>query len=180
MPKAMKFADGTPVWNDWNRMMSTCFNGSSNIVQAGGLACLSGDGYDEMIKMVNFYKVEQYARGTPCMPEACISIHQMSPLSRTHFMHHTIVLCIDHEDVWRAVSSGGRSTPGAQRSVNAIHPCWPPDVAQLLKVFCSSQCGVMSTSWLYLVVVIDAIAEQELQLGQKENGCGVDEQGQGL
>lgn len=40
VPKAIKFADGTPVWNDWNRMMSTCFNGSSNIVNAGGLACL--------------------------------------------------------------------------------------------------------------------------------------------
>ena len=40
MPKALKYADGTPVSNDWNRMMTTCFNGASNIVQAGGLACL--------------------------------------------------------------------------------------------------------------------------------------------
>jgi LL-diaminopimelate aminotransferase len=28
------------VHADWNRMMTTCFNGASNIVQAGGLACL--------------------------------------------------------------------------------------------------------------------------------------------
>lgn len=56
VPKAMKFADGTPVWNDWNRMMNTSFNGSSNIVQAGGLACLDGEGYKEMLAMVNFYK----------------------------------------------------------------------------------------------------------------------------
>lgn len=40
-PKALKYADGTPVHNDWNRMMTTCFNGASNVVQAGGLACLS-------------------------------------------------------------------------------------------------------------------------------------------
>lgn len=25
---------------DWNRMMTTCFNGASNIAQAGGMACL--------------------------------------------------------------------------------------------------------------------------------------------
>eukprot|EP00955_Chlamydomonas_euryale_P094894 364899-Chlamydomonas_euryale.AAC.34 len=56
VPKALKFSDGTPVWNDWNRVMSTIFNGSSNIVQAGGLACLSGEGYKEMMDMVQFYK----------------------------------------------------------------------------------------------------------------------------
>jgi hypothetical protein len=28
------------VHSDWNRMMTTCFNGASNVVQAGGLACL--------------------------------------------------------------------------------------------------------------------------------------------
>jgi aspartate/methionine/tyrosine aminotransferase len=40
VPKALKYKDGSPVWNDWNRVMTTCFNGASNIVQAGGLACL--------------------------------------------------------------------------------------------------------------------------------------------
>ena len=40
VPKALKYADGTPVSNDWNRMMTTCFNGASNVVQAGGMACL--------------------------------------------------------------------------------------------------------------------------------------------
>ncbi|KAG1659071.1 hypothetical protein FOA52_012072 [Chlamydomonas sp. UWO 241] len=56
VPKAIKFADGSPVWNDWNRMATTCFNGSSNIVQAGGMACLDGEGYKEMVAMVEFYK----------------------------------------------------------------------------------------------------------------------------
>ncbi|GAX79233.1 hypothetical protein CEUSTIGMA_g6673.t1 [Chlamydomonas eustigma] len=56
VPKALKYADGTPVWNDWNRMMTTCFNGASNIVQAGGLACLQPEGYKEMISLIEFYK----------------------------------------------------------------------------------------------------------------------------
>ncbi len=40
VPKALKYGDGSSVHADWNRVMSTCFNGASNIVQAGGLACL--------------------------------------------------------------------------------------------------------------------------------------------
>ena len=56
VPKALKYSDGTPVWNDWNRMMTTCFNGASNVVQAGGLACLEGEGYREMMNLIKFYK----------------------------------------------------------------------------------------------------------------------------
>jgi LL-diaminopimelate aminotransferase len=33
IPKELKFSDGTPVKNDFNRVMSTAFNGASNIVQ---------------------------------------------------------------------------------------------------------------------------------------------------
>lgn len=33
-------SDGFPVINDFNRIMTTVFNGASNIAQAGGLACL--------------------------------------------------------------------------------------------------------------------------------------------
>lgn len=40
VPKALKYSDGSSVHTDWNRVMTTCFNGASNIVQAGGLACL--------------------------------------------------------------------------------------------------------------------------------------------
>ena len=40
VPKALKYADGTPVANDFNRITSTVFNGASSIAQAGGLACL--------------------------------------------------------------------------------------------------------------------------------------------
>ena len=40
VPKALKFSDGTPVHQDFNRVASTCFNGASNIAQAGGFAAL--------------------------------------------------------------------------------------------------------------------------------------------
>ncbi|GLC40261.1 hypothetical protein PLESTB_001633200 [Pleodorina starrii] len=56
VPKALKYADGSPVHNDWNRVMTTCFNGASNIVQAGGLACLQPEGLKEMHAMIKFYK----------------------------------------------------------------------------------------------------------------------------
>jgi aspartate/methionine/tyrosine aminotransferase len=41
VPEELKFADGTPVIQDFNRVMSTCFNGASVIAQAGGIACMS-------------------------------------------------------------------------------------------------------------------------------------------
>lgn len=39
-PEKLTYSDGFPVIKDWTRVMSTCFNGASNIVQQGGLACL--------------------------------------------------------------------------------------------------------------------------------------------
>lgn len=35
VPSELKFSDGTPVKDDFNRVMSTAFNGASNIVQNG-------------------------------------------------------------------------------------------------------------------------------------------------
>ncbi|KAJ7567029.1 hypothetical protein O6H91_02G128800 [Diphasiastrum complanatum] len=56
VPEELLFSDGFPVRNDFNRVMCTCFNGASNIAQAGGLACLSPEGLKAMNKMVSFYK----------------------------------------------------------------------------------------------------------------------------
>ncbi|KAG2427204.1 hypothetical protein HXX76_010921 [Chlamydomonas incerta] len=56
VPKALKYANGEPVHADWNRVMTTCFNGASNIVQAGGLACLQPQGLADMHAMIKFYK----------------------------------------------------------------------------------------------------------------------------
>ena len=44
VPDELLYADGFPVINDFNRVMCTCFNGASNVAQAGGLACLSDEG----------------------------------------------------------------------------------------------------------------------------------------
>ncbi|CAA7388088.1 unnamed protein product [Spirodela intermedia] len=56
VPKELVFSDGFPVARDFNRIVCTCFNGASNIAQAGGLACLSEEGLKAMNNVVNFYK----------------------------------------------------------------------------------------------------------------------------
>ncbi|CAN1167565.1 LL-diaminopimelate aminotransferase, chloroplastic [Linum perenne] len=56
VPKELLFSDGFPVARDFNRVVSTCFNGASNIAQAGGLACLSPEGLKAMQEVIGFYK----------------------------------------------------------------------------------------------------------------------------
>ena len=55
VPSEIKFADGTPVKQDWNRVMTTLFNGASNIAQAGGLAALDPEGRKETKGLVDYY-----------------------------------------------------------------------------------------------------------------------------
>ncbi|KAJ4783487.1 LL-diaminopimelate aminotransferase [Rhynchospora pubera] len=56
VPKELLFSDGFPVAKDFNRIVCTCFNGASNIAQAGGLACLSPEGLKAMQGTISFYK----------------------------------------------------------------------------------------------------------------------------
>ncbi|GMY38845.1 LL-diaminopimelate aminotransferase, chloroplastic [Fagus crenata] len=56
VPKELLFSDGFPVAKDFNRIVCTCFNGASNIAQAGGLACLSPEGLKAMHEVIGFYK----------------------------------------------------------------------------------------------------------------------------
>ncbi|PWA92659.1 LL-diaminopimelate aminotransferase, chloroplastic [Artemisia annua] len=56
VPKELKFSDGFPVAKDFHRIVSTGFNGASNIDQAGGIACLSSQGLEAMQEVVGFYK----------------------------------------------------------------------------------------------------------------------------
>ncbi len=56
VPKALKYACGHQVHTDWTRVMTTCFNGASNVVQAGGLACVQPEGLKEMMGLISFYK----------------------------------------------------------------------------------------------------------------------------
>ncbi|MDR1748000.1 MAG: LL-diaminopimelate aminotransferase, partial [Spirochaetaceae bacterium] len=53
--RELRYADGTPVIADWNRIMTTVFNGASNIAQYGGLACLDPEGLKEMRQLTDYY-----------------------------------------------------------------------------------------------------------------------------
>jgi LL-diaminopimelate aminotransferase len=55
VPNDLCFDDGTPVKKDWNRVMTTIFNGASNIVQYGALAALDDKGLKEMRGMIAYY-----------------------------------------------------------------------------------------------------------------------------
>ncbi|XP_048226276.1 aminotransferase ALD1, chloroplastic isoform X2 [Ricinus communis] len=56
IPEELHFSNGFPVINDFNRIVCTCFNGASNIAQAGGLACLSAEGFMAVRSKVDYYK----------------------------------------------------------------------------------------------------------------------------
>ncbi|XP_038708837.1 aminotransferase ALD1, chloroplastic isoform X2 [Tripterygium wilfordii] len=56
IPEELQFSNGFPVIKDFNRIVCTCFNGASNIAQAGGLACLSSEGLMAVRATVDYYK----------------------------------------------------------------------------------------------------------------------------
>lgn len=56
VPKALCYRDGSPIRPDWNRVVTTIFNGASIISQAGGIACLSSEGKKEMQALAAFYR----------------------------------------------------------------------------------------------------------------------------
>jgi len=55
VPDELTFSDGTKVRDDFNRVMTTAFNGASNIVQGGGLACLDDEGLAEIDTLIDYY-----------------------------------------------------------------------------------------------------------------------------
>lgn len=55
VPKALAFEDGTPVRDDWMKVMTTQFNGASNLAQAGGLAALTDEGMESGQKIITYY-----------------------------------------------------------------------------------------------------------------------------
>ena len=52
-PEELLYANGYPIIKDYDRIVCTCFNGASNIVQAGGLACLSPQGFQVCHKLLS-------------------------------------------------------------------------------------------------------------------------------
>ena len=55
IPKELKFDGGESVGKDWQRVMGTLFNGSSNVAQWGAIAALSETGLSEIKETVNYY-----------------------------------------------------------------------------------------------------------------------------
>ncbi|CAL2236168.1 unnamed protein product [Prunus armeniaca] len=55
VPEEVLYSNGFPVIHDFNRIVCTCFNGASNIAQAGGLACLSSEGFLAVRSLVDYY-----------------------------------------------------------------------------------------------------------------------------
>lgn len=55
VPKELAYADGTPVIGDWTRLMTTIFNGASNIAQYGALASLDEKGLAETRGLTDYY-----------------------------------------------------------------------------------------------------------------------------
>ncbi len=55
VPKALKYENQKAVRNDWDRLVTTMFNGASIISQHGGLATLSDQGFKEVTAIVDFY-----------------------------------------------------------------------------------------------------------------------------
>ncbi|MBI5390672.1 LL-diaminopimelate aminotransferase [Candidatus Woesearchaeota archaeon] len=56
VPQTLCYDDGTPVAKDWNRIVTTIFNGASNIAQHGGLAALDHQGQEEMKATIAYTK----------------------------------------------------------------------------------------------------------------------------
>jgi len=54
-PKKLRYADGSLVHKDFRRIFTTCFNGASNIAQAGGLAVLDDMGMEQVERLTDYY-----------------------------------------------------------------------------------------------------------------------------
>ncbi|MGE5196406.1 MAG: LL-diaminopimelate aminotransferase, partial [Anaerolineae bacterium] len=55
VPERLKYEDGTSVRADWQRLVTTIFNGASNISQRGGLAVLEPQGIKETKQLIVEY-----------------------------------------------------------------------------------------------------------------------------
>lgn len=55
VPKELCYDDGKQVLPDWMRIVTTLFNGASNIAQAGGLSALSPEGLKETELLISYY-----------------------------------------------------------------------------------------------------------------------------
>ncbi|MGZ3634343.1 MAG: LL-diaminopimelate aminotransferase [Parachlamydiaceae bacterium] len=55
VPEALRYDDGASVKADWNRLISTIFNGASNIAQSGGVAVFKEEGLHQIQALTAYY-----------------------------------------------------------------------------------------------------------------------------
>jgi LL-diaminopimelate aminotransferase len=55
IPKRLFFSTGESVHADWMRLITTLFNGASCLVQAGGIACLEPEGWQQITPIIAHY-----------------------------------------------------------------------------------------------------------------------------
>jgi len=55
VPKQLCFNDGSSTQKDWIKILSTFFNGASNLAQAGGIASISDEGLSQSQKLCDYY-----------------------------------------------------------------------------------------------------------------------------
>lgn len=55
VPSKLNFSDGSPIKESWYRLITTTFNGASNIAQQGGIACFEPEGWHAINKNIDFY-----------------------------------------------------------------------------------------------------------------------------
>jgi LL-diaminopimelate aminotransferase len=55
VPHELKYDDGSSIHADWQRLVSTLFNGASNISQQGGLAVLTPQGQSAIAQTTRYY-----------------------------------------------------------------------------------------------------------------------------
>ncbi len=53
--EALTYEDGSSIKADWHRLVSTIFNGASNIAQKGGIAVLEDKGLEEIAYLQHYY-----------------------------------------------------------------------------------------------------------------------------
>ncbi len=55
VPSTLKYDDGSLVRDDWLRLMTTVFNGASNIAQLGALSILTEEGMQSISRIIDIY-----------------------------------------------------------------------------------------------------------------------------
>ncbi len=55
VPIELRFSNGTSLHQDWFRIVSTFFNGASNLAQQGGIAALEDRGIEEIQQTIGYY-----------------------------------------------------------------------------------------------------------------------------